>query len=1432
MPLLTWGVTNGTFSESELENVIRSVASGDDVDELIDALIDDGLIVSKGIGELRYRSRMAETVRLATTLRQWFHGRDWSTAPSLVSDARFLSQPRVVPRRDRSALELSSDLQATLGTDWTDRHEAAMRAVLDGRSVSSFQARAMSRLVQPHVGPRGTVISAGTGSGKTLAFYLPVLTRLLATPHPGGVPRVIAIYPRTELLRDQLRSLLLACRSLARAGENAPKIGVLYGAVPRDRSDAVRVRGRGWKELPSGLRCPILECLETDCEGSYVWPTSAADAEELVCEQCGDRLTGELLSFTRSRLQVDPPAVLFTTTEMVNRLLGTGAMRRLIVGDGTHSPEFLLLDEVHTYVGTHGAQVANVLRRWRAEVAEPPHVVGLSATLSDPIGFFSDLTGLGTSHVSVISPELQELSEVGREYFLALRGDPASQTSLLSTTIQTSMLLRRMLDQNPGHPSKGAFGSRLFVFTDDLDVTNRLHSQLEDAEGWRAGGVNRKPNGSLAELRSTAQPDVRSREESGQLWGFAEQIGTLLQPVRVSRTTSRDAGVDSDADIVVATASLEVGFDDPNVGAVIQHKAPRDAAQFLQRRGRAGRDPTMRPWTVVVLSDYGRDRLAFQSYETLFAPVVHPTELPLRNRIILKMQATWYLLDFLGRYSSGTPVLSVIERPWNNRTRQQQLAARLLEVTRETLTSAGIERLSTQLRRSLSLHEEDLRATLWDHPRGLITAVLPTLVRRLEAVASPGLPHDFSWSPPLSEFLPSSLFSALQTPEVRLVLPGQSVEDEAEPVSQAMRQFAPGRVSYRYALGGRRQRLWVAPPASRDTALALEDFCDDYIHLDPPPDMGGERLVQFATLRLLSPSNSVSDSSYGRWNWNVSFRHDGIPLTLDLPGASPWTSEISEFQALMHRHRCPQTVWRYARTFDVERNSANDPPLTQHGLTLDGTAVGVGFSLDVDGLVLGVQLPTTVPTSQHILRALRVARMEHLVQSSLALSASVPSSFTRGWLHQVLLSVLVDSSNGRTLPEVLASLSDDQLRTLLVDAARVIFGATPVGAVPVTGGPPDPGLVSDLSDAVQIPNVISELRNAANALWEEPDDTWMAWIQERYLTTLSAAVVDAIQSSCPEIDATDLRCDISLGSTGNDHGTGRIHLSEEQPGGVGIVEAFVDRYLEDPRAFWALVTASLGPCDGERVDQNVRQFLGQSDDAAISGPATRIRTATDLADLTSAWRDLRSAMFHLGLEGDQSIVSALATRILRSGSNRELELLVTDLVARWDDIEASLGIEVELRVFAHVAASIPDIRRLLQAAGHVQAGQPGWEIGQIVGLLWPRGNRLRAAALQSYSPYVEFEPTERLLFDHIAARLGVVVDGSSADWRREVDDALRDDGSATIRVHNEESGAAAIRDLLTEPTNVEVLEFHPRVVGVSRSTSGLDILVELREAQQ
>lgn len=1431
MPLLSWGVTSGALSEHELEQLIERLAPDEDVDTVIDALLERGLVFASGVTEQRFRSRMAETVRLAARLRRWMHGRPWTAAGQLVSDIRFLSRPRTVPRRSVDAAALGARVRAS-GAAWTDRHQAVLSELLGGRDVSEFQARSLVRLTQDRVGQRGTVIAAGTGSGKTLAFYLPALTQLAATPSPGGVPRIIAIHPRVELLRDQLRSLLITCGSLTEA---TPTIGVLYGAVPKNRAAAEHSPYTEWKKAPDGLVCPIIECLRDGCSGTLIWPNSAGATERLVCDKCASVIGPETLTFTRDRLKATPPTILFTTTEMINRELGSKDFRRVLIGDDARSPEFVLLDEIHTYSGTHGAQVANLLRRWRAEVTTPPHIVGLSATLADPIGFFADLTGLPTSNIAVVHTENSEMEEVGREYFLALRGDPASRMSLLSTTIQTTMLIRRMLDPTSDSPSVGAFGSKLFVFMDDLDVTNRLHSQLQDAEGWRAGGVNRKPEGSLATLRASAGPDVRARDEAGQVWQMAEELGTLDRPVRVARTTSRDGGVDARADIVVATASLEVGFDDPSVGAVIQHKAPRDPAQFIQRRGRAGRNPTMRPWTVVVLSDFGRDRLAFQSYEALFDPVVPRVALPLRNRSILKMQATWWLLDRLSRHGPGTSLANVIEKPWSASYRegQREHATRLLGHVREQLQGNPLERMGRQLQRALSLTDEDLRAVLWDHPRGLIPSVFPTLIRGLEVAASELPLSDDDWPQPLADFLPSTLFSPLQTPAIEVKTPWQPENPESEPVSQGMRQFAPGRVSYRYAHNGRRDRLWVEPPLPVAPTLDLAAFCDDYADLEPPPDRSTVRLVQPRALTVIKPSETTPDSSYAEWTWHVAFRHDGDPAVLDIPGGTPWGRVVAEFEAFTHRHRCAQTVWRYADGLVVERNVASAPPRTRHSVTLDGNDVNVGFVLDVDSLALTVRLPESVPACGALVQSLRVARMEYLIRNGGPIVDLVPSAFTREWLHQILLSVLVVGSDERSIDATLSALSDEELRKRMLHAAREVFGVLDVGDQSGGGdGQPDANLISDIATALEVPGVSAELRTAATALSSGPNPDWQAWLDERYLTTLASAMVEAIQSSCPEVDASELRIDIAAATAEEGGRVAQIHISEDEPGGLGVVEALVDRYVEDPRNFWSLVETALSSCDGERVDENMRRFLVQASGNPIAGRVARIRAAGDLAGLTEAWRQLRTAMFDVGLACDHAIVSALSTRLLRPGSSQALEGLVAELINRWDAIESRLGVDVELRVFAYVAASDPEILSRLQAVALGHAGQPGWEIGQIVGLLWSRGYRLRSSALQTYSPFRKYEPTDRLLFVDVVQPPESVVDSTSPQWRVAGDTRLREAATVTVRAPTDETAASVIREFLTVPTNVDVLEFHPRVVGLSRSTDGIDVRVELREARQ
>ena len=192
----------------------------------------------------------------------------------------------------------------------------------------------------------------------------------------------------------------------------------------------------------------------------------------------------------------------------------------------------MLLDEVHTYEGTTGAQAAFVIRRWRHQIGRPVQFVGLSATLREAQSFFGQLRRPPGTRCRRHHAHRQLTFSEGMEYLVALRGDPVSGASLLSTTIQTAMLLRRVSTVNRA----AVYGSRLFVFTDDLDVTNRLYFDLLDAEGRDSWG---RPNPSRERPARCApkQHDARALP-SGSHSG---RHGTCARPSVITSTCQRPA---------------------------------------------------------------------------------------------------------------------------------------------------------------------------------------------------------------------------------------------------------------------------------------------------------------------------------------------------------------------------------------------------------------------------------------------------------------------------------------------------------------------------------------------------------------------------------------------------------------------------------------------------------------------------------------------------------------------------------------------------------------------------------------------------------------------------------------------------------------------------------------------------------------------------
>ena len=1495
--LLVWGLTDGLLTREELDELIDPVLDQSldegltgivDVDDVLDALRDRGLLFVKTNSHLSgYRSRMAETIRLLFRLRQLFPQHippdGWQQARTLVADYRFSWRRRRYPRRETSIDQIRGRVDEVVEDANIGK---ALSALLAGRGESfklaDFQMRATTRILENLEVKRnaGTLVSAGTGSGKTLAFYLPAMARIgvhLARDSRSSCwVKVLAIYPRTELLRDQFSEIYGEARRLDKfieaQGGRKVRIGALFGATPQDGLELQRWPKKGWRRVETGYICGYMVCPVGGCGGDLIWPMEDLHQkrETLVCHSCGNIIADDEVVLTRAGMQRSPPDILFTTTEMLNQRLSDSRCRYLfgLRPGAVRPPEMVLLDEVHTYSSTHGAQVGYLLRRWRHLVRAPISFVGLSATLREGSHFFSRLTGLSEYQVAEVSPLRTEMTDEGAEYLLALRGDPVSRATLLATTIQAAMLLSRMLDTQEHEPSHGVYGHRIFAFTDDIDVTNRLYFSLLDAEGRNDRGepnLARHPDGGLAVLRLPMPSE--SRERYGQNWSVPQAIGhRLVDRKRIGRTSSQDPGVAAGMDVIVATSSLEVGFNDPGVGAVIQHKAPRDSAPFLQRKGRAGRPRGMRPWTMVVLSDYGRDRLAYRNYEKLFDPELDVRYLPFSSRYIQRMQGVYALIDYLSvKIVGNTPHGSVwrdLARPEASQKRRSVLVIELRRLLEEP---GAADDLQEYLELSLGLSRRDATALLWEYPRPLLTTVVPTALRRVATNwRCGGLPEtDFQVrNSPLPEFAPSTLFSDLNLPEVRINIPpawnGDRPEPQMMPIVQALRTFAPGRVSRRFGIERASIRHWVIRdlPNTGQEELEVRGLFDTF-DLGTWDFRNGDQVESVRVFRPVEvnpihPPRSVGDTSNAQLEWRTQFLTSYRGLIQSPPAGSAWCDLIGLVEGFSHAEHTPVEVRRFATGSDADIQFQGDNSQRTHfTFTNDGEATALGFSMSVDALRFRLEIPqmlwNSIDNSGSTARALRTKRYFDLAWSGERL-ALVENPFAREWLAVIYFAAL---SYDALIRKVNLSDADVALAAGAgsIDLNQIMDTLFQSPAIPNEGGAGSGGqdrLRQELDGLLGRNDIRQELRNLSTVLWEPIDVSWELWLRERFTATTAAAAFEAIQNLCPEIDAEGLVVDIDAGPRASndaltdDANCAEFWVSESTPGGSGSIEAFLRDYSEEPRRFYMLMTAALQPNEYELIDHQLGTLLDH-----LAGPNPRpdlksavhiFRSAEGTAQAEEAFAAFRLCLSEYEFVLFHGFMSALSSRILRLGATADSDDFLLQAWSLWRSEESRLGVELDARTLAYRLSQEDTIDRVMASAGFPipQDNLLAWRFNTIYGLLWGRGGDVRRATLNIYNPFCSVPDPERLLVAYFLCQDTDRLSLEEPNWQRQALETLGQKGRITLvcQLINKTQLAAALRFFATNPVELDYLSVFSRIDSLRRVDDVFEADLEIEEVLQ
>jgi hypothetical protein len=920
------------------------------------------------------------------------------------------------------------------------------------------------------------------------------------------------------------------------------------------------------------------------------------------------------------------------------------------------------------------------------------------------------------------------------EYNLAIKGDPASGASLLATSIQAGMLLARLLTpRNLGPSGAGAelrpeefFRSKVFGFSDNLDSVNRWFSDMSDAENRRRLASLR-----LAPPAGTPDPIRRRRFQEGQVWELPIRLGhDLNQPLSVTRCSSQDPGADANSDLIIATSSLEVGFDDPQVAIVLHHKAPGSMSSFIQRKGRAGRTPLSRPWTAVVLSDYGADRWAFHSAERLFQPEVDSIILPVLNPYILRVQLSHYLIDWIGcRLGGKTSAFRYLQGPDSfGPIRDVQLrAAQLLrDLLEQGQSWREFERdVSQFFRYSSGLGEEaardQLNNILWHEPRPLLVEVIPSMLRKLEASWRYTYPpagvtvEDAGCGRPLPQFIPKATFSEVDLGEVVLDLEayqGRPREPETLTVQRLLLEACPGRVSKRFANVTGEPGYWHPRSATLQPGHNFVSAADLFPASTFLEAVNGIPVFQPHAASVVHRPQPVNDTSNSLWQWQTQAQIQGDGELLPVRETDPWRDVFSSAQAHLHSNAEWIDILRFSEEcrFEIRRQRQSDSGSLRLRRDLGAGAFedqAVGFRLRADGIrfVLSSEHLATRPqiTPQTYSR-FRADYFKHRLTRSPELEGMV-NAFQSEWLADTSLAMLTATAAAQNLDlagaqQILEGIRPDA-------AARVLDVIFQIRGISAGGDEEQARLRGVLLDLWRNPAVSGPIAAMEQVLWIPPDANFTAWVCQRYAATLGQAIRVAMVSMAKQVSEDDLALDVLPRTDGGYD----LIVTEHSSGGLGQIETIAREIQRQPRRFMDALEFALAHCPRE---QSAKELLSVAQVAAAQAKAggdlatafTQVRAVTGFSDVEAAKAQLKTALTSRGFHAGRSLVVSVVTKLLRPASDVTTDRIVVSLNRAWRRRSDRLGIDVPPRTFAYTCVRHSKLDQRLSAYFAGIGGEP------------------------------------------------------------------------------------------------------------------------------
>lgn len=434
----------------------------------------------------------------------------------------------------------------------------SLRDVLKIRGIERFYSHQVEAIDLVRQG-ENVVVMTPTASGKSLIYNIPVIESIIENPEH----RALYIFPLKGLEQDQVKNLNELYDALKGIDSPSPSSPPVKGG--ENIGDPVE---RGAAHKPSPLAG------EGKGEGYKIVLKKSAKSPL----RFGEVYDGDTTAYKRKKIRESIPNVIFTNPDMLHLAINPFHKKWETF---FRNLKFIVIDEIHTYRGVFGSNVAHVMRRLRRICkywGANPQFIAASATIANPSILAEELIGVPFKVVD------QSGAPQGEKHFLFINPIESPYT-------EATRLFIRCIDT----------GLRTILFTKARKITELIYS-------WT---INQAPKlvDKISPYRAGFLP--RERREIEQRLFSGELLG------------------------VISTSALELGVDIGGLDCCILCGYPGSIASTWQRAGRVGRHGQESMIAMIAIPD-ALDQYFMRHPEAFFEKSHEAAVIDPENRNILK----------------------------------------------------------------------------------------------------------------------------------------------------------------------------------------------------------------------------------------------------------------------------------------------------------------------------------------------------------------------------------------------------------------------------------------------------------------------------------------------------------------------------------------------------------------------------------------------------------------------------------------------------------------------------------------------------------------------------------------------------------------------------------------------------------------------------